>query len=215
MSLEVRGTGVIASLIRSVIRSFNIKKRIKMVVTNEACLPQPKKLSNYILLKIYGTYLGVWLMLLGTAYTQRMRRIICSFFYRKREKRRVLYLYNETMRRRVGYFRFMKAKVKNLVRAHRLEQNMDPWLSLRNRYPNLCGWLQFFACSREKCLICEEGEPKKGPEFRRCTTPGCPFVHCQECWRDVGEICLACADLPEGESEDYDAQDQDLWKGKR
>ena len=181
-----------------------------MVVTNQACLPRPKKLSTYIILKIYGTYLGIWFMLLSTAYTQRLRRVICSFFYRKREKRRVLYLYNETLRRRAGLFRFLKAKVKHLVQAHLLEQDMDPWLALRNRYPKLCGWLHFFACSREKCLICEERESRKGRKFRRCTTPGCPFVHCPECWKDVGEICLACADLPDSESEDYEAQDEEI-----
>ena len=181
-----------------------------MVISNEACLPRPKKLSKYILFKIYGTYLSIWTMLLGTAYTQRLRRVICSFFYRKREKRRVLYLYNESLRRRVGYFRFMKAKVKSLVRARLLERDMDLWLTLTTRYPKMCGWLQFFACSREKCLICKETEPRKASDFRRCTTPGCRFIHCPECWRDVGEICLACANFPESDSDDYDAHDEEL-----
>lgn len=106
MTLEVRGTGVIASLIRSVIRGFNVKRRVKTVVSNDACLPRPTKVANYVIFKIYSTYVGIWVLLFTAAYTQRLRRVICSFFYRKREKRRVLYLYNESLRRRLGYARY-------------------------------------------------------------------------------------------------------------
>lgn len=105
MSLKVKGTGMIASLLRSVVRGFNIKKRIKLVRTNEACLPQPNLLNKYYLYKIYGTYFLVWLLVVVQAYTQRLRRLICSYFYLKREKKRILYLYNETLKRRIGFFK--------------------------------------------------------------------------------------------------------------
>lgn len=105
MTLEIRGIGVIASLIRSVIHGFNVKKRLKTVVSNSACLPRASKVPNYVILKIYSNYLAIWVLLFTVAYTQRLRRVICSFFYRKREKRRVLYLYNESLRRRLGHAR--------------------------------------------------------------------------------------------------------------
>lgn len=205
LNVDVRGTGVIASLIRSVIRGFNMKKRIKMVVSNSACLPQPSELSSYFLFKIYGIYLAIWLMLFLAAYTQRLRRLVCSFFYRKREKRRILYLYNETLRRRMGYFRFMINKVKAQVRAHLLERDMDPWIAMRLRLPNIFNWLNYFSFARLKCLICGEAEPRKNSKFRRCETPGCLFIHCPECWRDVGGICFACAELTDSDS-DYETQ---------
>ncbi|KAJ8978447.1 hypothetical protein NQ317_017650 [Molorchus minor] len=84
--LEIKGTGMIASLLRSLLKGFNVKKRIRMEKSNEVCLPQPTLMSNYYFLKIYGTYFFVWLMLLVQAYTSRLRRVICSYFYRKREK---------------------------------------------------------------------------------------------------------------------------------
>lgn len=105
MKLEVKGTGLIANLLRSVIKGFNIKKRIHIERSNEQCLPEPSVLSNYYILKIYGTYFVIWLLILANMYTQRFRRIICGLFYQRREKRRVLYIYNETLRRRVGFFR--------------------------------------------------------------------------------------------------------------
>ncbi|XP_014473402.1 PREDICTED: DC-STAMP domain-containing protein 1 [Dinoponera quadriceps] len=202
VSLEVRGTGMIAALIRSVVRGFNVKRRVKTVVSNSACLPRPSKLPRRVLFKIYSSYLGVFALLFTAAYTQRLRRVVCSFFYRRREKRRVLYLYNESLRRRLGHAKFMRAKVRAMVRTRRLEYHLDPWVVLRQRWPKLCGWLVLFAWARHRCLVCGETEPRRGPEFRRCTTPGCPFVHCHECWRDVGEICYACyADL-DGETDD-------------
>jgi len=94
----------------------------------------------------------------------------------------------------------MRARVKTLVRTRRLEYDRDPWIALRLRWPKLCGWLVIFAWARHKCLICGEVEPRKDPRFHRCTTPGCPFVHCPECWDDVGRICYACAEI--GETDD-------------
>ncbi|CAK9814408.1 Protein sneaky [Anthophora quadrimaculata] len=206
LSLEIRGTGVIASLIRSTVHGFNIKKRIKTVVSNSACLPQPTKLPTYIILKIYGTFFAIFLLIFTSVYTQRTRRGICSFFYRKREKRRVLYLYNENLRRRIAYAKFMKAKVKNMVRTRHLENEVDFWLALRLKWPDRFGWLQYFACARERCLICGDPEPRKGPKYLQCTTPGCPFVYCAECWRDVGKICYACNESSDTETEEYDTQ---------
>jgi len=108
LSLEIRGAGMIATLIRKIVRGFNVKRRVKTVVTNEACLPKASKLPVYVSIKIYLIYAVIWVLLYTSIYTQRMRRVICSFFYTKREKRRVLYLYNETLRRRLGYARYMK-----------------------------------------------------------------------------------------------------------
>ncbi|KOC61897.1 DC-STAMP domain-containing protein 1 [Habropoda laboriosa] len=206
LSLEIRGTGVIASLIRTTVHGFNVKKRIKTVVSNSACLPQPTKLPTRLILKIYGTFFAVFLLIFLSVYTERTRRGVCSFFYRKREKRRVLYLYNESLRRRIAHARFMKAKVKSTVRTRRLENEVDFWLAVRLKWPDRFGWLKFFACARERCLICGDPEPRRGPKYLECTTPGCPFVHCVECWRDVGRICYACTEFEDSETEEYDTQ---------
>ncbi|XP_066589961.1 protein sneaky [Prorops nasuta] len=204
MTLDIRGTGLIASLIRSVISGFNIKRRVKNVVSNSACIPKPSELPRNVVVKIYGTYLSIWTLLFVTAYTQRLRRGICSFFYRKREKRRVLYLYNETLRRRLGYVKFIRGKIQALVRTQRLKYELDPWVALRERFPGVCGWLKFFACARRRCVVCEEVEPRVAPQFREC--PTCPFVHCNECWRDIGKICYVCTETQEPESEGYETQ---------
>lgn len=101
------GTGMIASLLRSIVKGFNIKKRIRIERSNEQCLPRPNLLPNYYLYKLYGTYLAIWVMMFIQAYILRLRRLICAYFYRRREKRRIISLYNETLKRRIGFFRYV------------------------------------------------------------------------------------------------------------
>ncbi|XP_043674123.1 protein sneaky-like [Vespula pensylvanica] len=202
LSLQIKGTGVIASLIRHLINGFNVKKHTKTVITNAPCLPRPTELPSNLILQIYCTFLAVFILIYTSAYTQRTRFFICSFFYRTRQKRRILYLYNESLRRRHGYVKFTKAKIIALARTRHLEQEISFTMALRKEWPKLFGWLKLFESAREKCLVCGEVEPRRGIKFRRCTTPGCPFVHCEECWRDIGQICYACADVCDTDSEE-------------
>lgn len=210
MLLKVKGTGMMASLIRSIVKGFNVKKRIKFVRSNEMCLPRPTLLSNYYIFKIYGTYLLVWLMIWLQAYTQRLRHVICAYFYRKREKKRILFLYNETIKRRIGFFRYMKKKVKKMAREQKLAENLNLCAVLRIRYPDRCSCLHYFAMARRKCVICSEPEPRKKKDipndFEDCITPTCYFVHCAECWNDMGKQCLVCAEdsSPEDSEEESD-----------
>ncbi|XP_069686085.1 protein sneaky [Periplaneta americana] len=203
--LKVKGTGMIATLVRSVLGGFNIRKRVKTLRSNEACLPHPMLMPDYYFYKIYGTYLGIWLLLLTEAYTQRIRRAVCAYFYPKREKRRVLFLYNENLKRRRGLFKFMRAKVKRMVREHRLELKANILLVLRVRYPTYCRWVRFLAAARRKCLICEEPEPwksRKTDDFVSCPNTKCHFVYCSECWKDIERTCYACSSPAHSETED-------------
>lgn len=214
LMLKVKGTGMIAALLRSVVKGFNVKKRIKVQRSNAACLPQPTLLSNYYLFKIYGTYFLIWLLVVVQAYVLRLRRLICSYFYRKREKKRILFLYNETLKRRIGFFRYMKKKVKKLARAQRLEEDLNLLAVLRIRFPKTFGFLKMFPSARRKCVICGEPEPSKKSnipgDFEKCKTPTCYFVHCAECWNDMGRQCFACAESSPNSSDLEDSDDSGI-----
>ena len=43
-------------------------------------------------------------------------------------------------------------------------------------------WLDRIWKPKQKCLICEEVVKAS---MHRCTTPGCNFVYCRQCWRDL------------------------------
>ncbi|XP_023017807.1 ubiquitin protein ligase sneaky isoform X2 [Leptinotarsa decemlineata] len=209
LMLEVKGTGLIASVLRSLVRGFNVKKRIRIERSNVICLPRPKLLLNYYLLKIYGTYFVVVVMMFAQAYSQRLRRLICAYFYRKREKKRVLHLYNETLKRRKGFFRFMRKKIKGLVREHRLKEDFGVFEILRMNYPKMCDWLRFFACARRACLICKDPEPRKNSNFVECPNEFCHFLYCKECWKDMGGVCLACQTETEETTSGFEDDDNE------
>lgn len=87
-----------------------------------------------------------------------------------------------------------------------MEANMI--LALRLRNPDRFGWLRYFSVGKRKCLICEEPEPSKPGVFHECTTPGCNFAHCRECWKDVGKVCYGCKPLES--DEDTAIEDEDF-----
>ncbi|KAL0269121.1 UNVERIFIED_CONTAM: hypothetical protein PYX00_006956 [Menopon gallinae] len=208
MSLTVRGTGMIARLVRSIMKGFNFKRRVHVIHSNKRCLPKPIMLSKYYLYKIYGTYFMIWMFILIEGYTQRLNRAICAYFYRKREKKRTLFLYNETLKRRIGYFRFMRAKIRRQARELHLSMEANMILALRLRNKDKFGWLRYFSIGKRKCLICGEPEPSRPGVFYECTTPGCNFVHCRECWKDVGKVCYGCKPLES--DEDTAIEDEDF-----
>lgn len=59
----------------------------------------------------------------------------------------------------------------------------------------------WFQCGRRKCLICGEPETIAGKQYG-CNTIGCVYIHCEQCWKDVG-ICYACSDTFNKEDNKY------------
>ncbi|KAL3275786.1 hypothetical protein HHI36_020531 [Cryptolaemus montrouzieri] len=203
--LEIKGTGIIAALLRSIVKGFNIKKRIKIVRSNENCLPHPTLMPYIYFLEIYGMFLLIAVMMFVEVYTQRFRSVICGYFYRKRQKRRILYLYNETTRRRIGFLRYMKSRIIKQVRERRLDESVNICAVARYRYPKCCGFLKIFGMARRDCIICEEPEGvfDSPNRFVICENDDCHLLYCRECWLDVGNDCLACSTI-EAESSGFE-----------
>ncbi|XP_041356353.1 E3 ubiquitin-protein ligase DCST1-like [Gigantopelta aegis] len=158
--------------------------------TNVDCLPEPLPLSMFELSAIFSIYFVIWVLLYVEAYALRMRRIISAFYYRRLEKRRVLYLYNDLLKKRVGLLRHMRKKVRKLAKEKKLSEKTSILYSLKKDYPRLCGCLQIFQSSKSYCLICKT--PEIPGNFHNCITPGCNFGYCRQCWKDVRRKCYAC-----------------------
>ncbi|XP_045502198.1 protein sneaky-like, partial [Colias croceus] len=195
VEVEVAGAGFVADMLRKLVdelKSINVKTSI----TNEECLPQPRAIPALFYVKIYGGYLWILLLLFTNPYTLRLRRLICSYFYPHREKQRILHLYNDILKKRLKMQKTLRRKAVQAVRAHYLSgENL---LSLRMRFPHILGWLGALPHARMKCLICEETEPwhrLRNPDndsWHSCENVKCPFLYCDECWKDIGSSCLAC-----------------------
>ncbi|XP_073996960.1 ubiquitin protein ligase sneaky isoform X2 [Rhodnius prolixus] len=136
--ISVHGTGLIASIVRSVVGGFNINKSVNKVYSNERCLPKPKLLSLQSIRQIYGMYLFVFILTIVEGYSSRISWFICSYFYPKQEKKRVLHLYNMTMKARIGFFKYMQAKVQRMVKQNKVV--------IRSRLPADYSWSFVISC---------------------------------------------------------------------
>ncbi|XP_045777917.1 protein sneaky isoform X1 [Maniola jurtina] len=198
LEIKVESKGLLSSMVRRVLEEMSSNKQYKMV-SNEMCLPRPRAMPSLFYFKIYGGYIWILLLVFINPYTMRLRRLICSHFYPVREKQRILHLYNDILKKRVKMDKTLRRRAVQSVRAHYLSgENL---LSLRIRFPQMLGWLEALPVARMKCLICEETAPRDCDRSHRastiqgwhsCVKTRCPFVYCEECWREVGSQCLAC-----------------------
>ncbi|XP_038211433.1 protein sneaky-like [Zerene cesonia] len=195
LEIEVEGAGFVADMLRKMVQELNAIN-VTISITNEGCLPQPRAIPAIFYVKIYGGYLWILLLLFMNPYTLRLRRLICSYFYPQREKQRILHLYNDILKKRLKMQKTLRRKAVQAVRAHYLSgENL---LSLRMKFPRILGWLGALPHARMKCLICEETEPwhrlqnRHNESWHSCENVKCPFLYCDECWKDIGSSCLAC-----------------------
>lgn len=119
-------------------------------------------------------YLVIIFLILNEVYVNRLRRIICAKAYPKREKYRILYLYNKLLKDRRNFIAIMK---------HRLN-------SFHHEEIEYSCFERIFG-TKIKCQICKETIKKKSP-YIRCSNPKCKLRFCLSCWSDIGNQCLRC-----------------------
>ena len=204
--LIVYGNGMLGRLVKKLLRRFNQKHSIDNITTNFDCLPNPTKTSLESILMMYGTLVIQWLLLILDGYSLRLRRVVASFFYPKREKKRVLFFYNSMLKKRKGFLKHMRHDIKRRAKERRISKETSIMMGLRFSFPRLCGWITAIGLGKKKCLICEETENKT---FKHCPTRGCNFGYCRECWIDIKKSCYACMPEQEWDSEDSGFTDYD------
>ncbi|OWF54551.1 DC-STAMP domain-containing protein 1-like [Mizuhopecten yessoensis] len=189
VDIDIFGTGFMSEIVRLFLKAFSHNDKIDNVSTNYECLPRPVKMEQKYVLLIYGTFGVLWVLMLFEAYGLRLRRLVASGFYRSREKKRVLYQYNDMLKKRRGFLRHMRHHIRKQVKKKNLLVKSGLTTSLRKEFPRLCGWLKIFHSGKLSCLICEDPERK---DFVRCLTPGCNVGYCMLCWCDIRKRCYSC-----------------------
>ncbi|NXP42654.1 DCST1 ligase, partial [Leiothrix lutea] len=162
LSVNVMGTSLMAELLRSTIGALN----------TSSCLPQPTGMTRQQYLNTFLPLGALALLCLAQVYPFRLRRAIAAFYFPKREKTRVLFLYNKLLRQR-----------KNLLHLHRgrvaREARQPPGLGMllrrwcRRRWP----WLRRYL--RQSCTLCRRPET---PRHQPCPNPDCNASYCESCW---------------------------------
>uniref|UniRef100_A0A2K5QYP1 DC-STAMP domain containing 1 n=1 Tax=Cebus imitator TaxID=2715852 RepID=A0A2K5QYP1_CEBIM len=163
------------------------------------CLPQPVGLDARAYWRAaLPIVLLVWLSLLQ-AFGYRLRRVIAAFYFPKREKKRILFLYNELLKKRAAFTKLRRAAI--LRRARQQKAPRHPLADILHRQcPLLRRWL------RRRCVVCQAPET---PESYVCPTLDCQAVYCWSCWGDMRQRCPVCTPREELSSSAFSDSDDD------
>lgn len=215
VNIRVNGTGIIAQLVRQAAESANFVYTMNTTTDNAQCLPRPHHLATSAYLRILALYLLIMFLVYIETYMQRLRHCIAAYFYFKREKRRVLYIYNLTMKKRRGLLRQIMSEIEERLRAD--GGGAISYGGLCHRVPFCCWWLRWFAVCRRHCVICKDPEPFGGAEVggKMWECGLCRTLFCVECWREVGAVCLVCQCLTRKRAGGGNAATEDWWYNDR
>uniref|UniRef100_F7I0X5 DC-STAMP domain containing 1 n=1 Tax=Callithrix jacchus TaxID=9483 RepID=F7I0X5_CALJA len=199
LEVKVEGDSMLARLLRKTIGALNTSSETVMESNNMPCLPQPVGLDARAYWRAaLPIVLLVWLSLLQ-AFGYRLRRVIAAFYFPKREKKRILFLYNELLKKRAAFTKLRRAAI--LRRARQQKAPRHPLVDILHRQcPLLHRWL------RRRCVVCQAPET---PESYVCPTLDCEAVYCWSCWDDMRQRCPVCTPREELSSSAFSDSDDD------
>ncbi|XP_008046785.1 DC-STAMP domain-containing protein 1 isoform X1 [Carlito syrichta] len=199
LEVKVGGDSMLARLLRKTIGALNTSSETVMESNNMPCLPQPVGLDARAYWRTaLPTGLLVCLCLLQ-AFGYRLRRVIVAFYFPKREKKRILFLYNELLRKRAAFTKLRRAVIVRRARQQKAPRHhlVD---MLHRRCPLLRRWL------RRRCVVCLAPET---PESYVCPTLDCQAVYCRSCWDDMRRRCPVCTPREELSSSAFSDSNDD------
>ncbi|XP_061884857.1 E3 ubiquitin-protein ligase DCST1 isoform X1 [Entelurus aequoreus] len=97
VDIQVGGDSMMARLLRKTVEAFNSSSSVHIITDNRRCATPPSFLPASAYVSCVCCILLAALLSCMQVYTNRIRRVIAAFFHPKREKRRVLFLYNVTL----------------------------------------------------------------------------------------------------------------------
>ncbi|XP_053764721.1 E3 ubiquitin-protein ligase DCST1 isoform X7 [Panthera pardus] len=199
LEVKVGGDSMLARLLRKTIGALNTSSETTVDSSNMRCLPQPVSLNPRAYVRA-ALPVGLLLCLcLLQAFGYRLRRVIAAFYFPKREKKRVLFLYNDLLRKRAAFTKLRRAAIVSRAQRQRAPRHHLADV-LHRRCPLLRRWL------RRRCVVCQAPET---PEAYVCPTPDCAAVYCRSCWDDMRRRCPACTPREELSSSAYNDSNDD------
>ncbi|XP_035463794.2 E3 ubiquitin-protein ligase DCST1 isoform X5 [Scophthalmus maximus] len=101
VNIKVGGASMMARLLRKTVSAFNSSSDLHIHTHNRGCVAPPSSLSAGVYVSCVCCVLLVALFTCIQVYSNRLRRVIAAFYHPQREKRRVLFLYNLQIQRRI------------------------------------------------------------------------------------------------------------------
>ncbi|XP_074121376.1 E3 ubiquitin-protein ligase DCST1 isoform X2 [Sminthopsis crassicaudata] len=199
LEVKVGGDTMLAKLLRKTIGALNTSSDILIESSNTACLPKPIGMSSQDYMKVFLPAGLLVLLCLTQAYSYRLRRVIAAFYFPKREKKRILFFYNELLKKRLVF-----TKLRRTIIMQRAQRQGKPRHRLVDLCYRRCPLLRYLL--RRRCVVCQASETS---ESYVCPTPDCGAVYCASCWIDMGKTCPACTPRDELSSSAYSNSSDD------
>ncbi|XP_063173269.1 E3 ubiquitin-protein ligase DCST1 [Candoia aspera] len=182
LEVKVGGETMMARLLRSTIGALNTSSEMVMETNNLQCLPEARGMSQAEYLSCaapLGALVGLCFL---QVYVFRIRRVIAAFYFPKREKQRIIFLYNEMLRQRMAFVIVQRKRI--ILRARGRKRVKKPLADQIGR------WLPFLkGVLLRRCILCDRPESRNS---QTCPNANCETVYCQLCWQDMGKTCYAC-----------------------
>ncbi|XP_063173268.1 DC-STAMP domain-containing protein 2 [Candoia aspera] len=214
-TISVNGSGYTSELYRDLVSAFDVLQRGNVSVVSPKCGLRPSE-PDYNGYLVIGLLYGICFFsaIFGT-YIQRMRRVVCAWYYPSREQERICYLYNTILTRRT---KLMTAVLK-AVRQRSTDEGHRSILLIFAAKFRLCRWLvKKLGIHETYCMGC--GKIHRGTDsedFVTCITPACRGIYCPECYKLLNNTCSICmapltyqGDIDE-EMDSSDEEAMGLW----
>ena len=139
---------------------------------------------------ILSTLLGVLLLIiLIQAFVLRLRRLISSRFYPRRERKRIAYLYYKLLEERKNFYKSVIENMNNFSEETEMLNRLDAVLVLCNNFSWIKRLLEFVGVNLRRCAVCGVGLNRK---YLLCDTEDCDVIYCRTCFWDLENKCLGC-----------------------
>ncbi|KAM3920457.1 E3 ubiquitin-protein ligase DCST1 [Leptodactylus fuscus] len=120
LEVSVGGDTFLARLLQLTVRAFNSSDKAVEIGNNTVCLPNPSIMSFHSYVSSCLPTVGLLSLCFLQVYGYRLRRVIAAFFFPKREKCRVIFLYNHYIRKRKWYLYEKRFEVMRKCKSRQL-----------------------------------------------------------------------------------------------
>ncbi|CAN9514461.1 unnamed protein product [Ophioblennius macclurei] len=103
VDIRVDGDTLMGNLLRKTISAFNSSSNLEVITDNLECAPKVSRLPDQVYVNCVACAAAMALFSCLQVYTNRLRRVIAAFYFRKREKKRILFLYNLQVHKRINF----------------------------------------------------------------------------------------------------------------
>jgi len=171
------GGGMMAKMLSKLSNDKSLNKTEEF--DNSACFTNVKATSSEEVKKTIIAFILLSIYILFELYVKRFNKLICTFYFQKWEKKRIIWLYNDLLRKRKSFIQSCKIKVNFKKKTNRL---IDTKPKINSSFLN-----KLFP-SYKRCILCDTSHKDDYVECSKCLN----IIYCIDCWLDLEEKCVGC-----------------------